>query len=82
MTMLKRLDRYSELWRIALPHIEPPTIQDAGRWAEYPPAIVERAILRTARKFAQVKIASGFIPSEAYRYASSVARAMCYQNNA
>jgi hypothetical protein len=65
---------FVDLWRMALPHVTPPSVQDAARWSGYPPEIVEKAILRTARRFAPDKITPAFRPEEAYRYTSSVAK--------
>lgn len=75
MTLAERITGFVELWKLALPHIEPPSVQDAGHWGAYPPDQVEKAILRTARRFAPGKITPAFLPDEAYRYVSAVARA-------
>lgn len=75
MTLAERITGFLELWRMALPHIEPPSVQDAGHWGTFSPALVERAILRTARRFAPEKLTPAFRPDEAYRYVSAVARA-------
>lgn len=76
MSLLEKYERFVGLWRVALPHVIEPTIQDAGRWTEYRPAIVERAILRTGRRFAPDRITPGLTPEESYRYTSAVARAL------
>lgn len=74
MTLAQRISGFVELWRLAMPHIEQPSVQDAARWGGYDPAVVERAILRTARRFAPGKITPAFRPEEAYRYVSAVAK--------
>lgn len=74
MTLAEKITGFIELWRMALPHVEPPSVQDAAHWGKYQPEIVERAILRTGRRFAPGKITPTFRPDEAHRYASAVAR--------
>jgi len=74
MTLAEKIHNFVELWQMALPHVEPPSVQDAARWSAYDPALVERAILRTARRFAPNKVTPEFQANEAYRYVSSVAR--------
>lgn len=79
MTILELITRFQELWRMVLPHIAEPSPQDAARWCDYDPSIVERAILRTGRRFASDKVPSGFKPEEAYRYVTGVARSATAQ---
>jgi hypothetical protein len=74
MTLLEKYDRYVKLWRVALPHVAEPSIQDAARWSDYPPEIVEKAILRTARRFAPGKLPPTFQSLEAHKYVSAVAK--------
>lgn len=74
MTLAQRITGFVELWRLALPHIQPPSVQDTARWGSYDPAIVERAILRTARRFAADRINSAFQAEEANRYVSAVTK--------
>ncbi|WP_047495864.1 hypothetical protein [Terriglobus sp. TAA 43] len=74
MTLLEKHERFITLWRIALPHVTEPTIQDTARWSAYPPESVERAIMRTARRFAANRLPPRFEPLEAFKYVSSVAR--------
>jgi hypothetical protein len=45
-------------------------------WLNYPNAIVEAAIMRTARKFSPGKSSADLNPSHAYRYTTSTARIM------
>jgi hypothetical protein len=81
MTLLEKYDRYVKLWRVVLPHVVDPSIQDAARWSDYSPEIVERAILRTGRRFAPDKITPTFRPDEAYRYVSAVAKGESADDN-
>lgn len=74
MTLLEKYDRFVTLWRVVLPHIAEPSIQDTARWSDYPPEIVEKAILRTARRFAPNRLATTFEPVEAHKYVSAVAK--------
>jgi hypothetical protein len=74
MTLAQKISGFGELWKLAMPHIEPPSVQDSARWGGYPRELVERAILRTARRFAPNKIPPAFRPDEAYRYTSAVAK--------
>lgn len=74
MTLAEKIAGFIELWKMALPHVEPPSVQDAARWGRYQPETVERAILRAGRRFAFDKITSTFRPNEAHRYVSAVAR--------
>jgi len=76
MTLLEKYETFVRLWRVALPHVPEPSIQDAARWSEYRPNIVERAILRTGRRFAPHRITPEFSPEESYKYTSAVARAL------
>ena len=74
MTMIDKIESFTKLWRVALPHIAAPTVQDAAHWCDSEPALVERAILRTGRRFAQGKLLPGFNSIEAFRYTSAVIR--------
>lgn len=74
MTLIEKHERFTTLWRIALPHVTEPTIQDTARWSAYPPESVERAIMRTARRFSVSRLSPRFEPLEAFKYVSSVAR--------
>jgi hypothetical protein len=74
MTLAEKIAGFIELWRMALPHVEPPSVQDAARWCRYHPETVEKAILRAGRRFALDKITPAFRPDEAHRYVSAIAR--------
>lgn len=74
MNLAQKISGFVELWQLAMPHIVPPTVQDAARWGSYPPEVVEKAILRTARRFAPEKITPAFRADEAYRYVSAVTK--------
>ena len=76
MTILELITRFQGLWKIAIPHLAEPSPQDAARWCDYAPSIVERAILRTGRRFAKDKVPPAFDAEEAYRYVTGVARSM------
>lgn len=76
MTLLQRVDTFLATWRLLLPHLPPPTPEDAVRWLHYADTIVEQAILRTSKKFAAYKIDARFNPSKAHRYATATARIM------
>ncbi|MBW4039206.1 MAG: hypothetical protein HIU91_10090 [Acidobacteria bacterium] len=74
MTLAQKISGFVDLWKMAMPHIPPPSVQDAARWSSYDPELVEWSILRTARRFAPDKITPAFRPEEAYRYVSAVAK--------
>jgi hypothetical protein len=76
MQLTEKIEYFTELWSLILPHVAEPSPQDAARWCDYEPAIVERAMLRTGRRFAKDKIPPGFNPEEAYRYVTGVSRSM------
>jgi hypothetical protein len=76
MQLTEKIDYFTRLWRIILPHVADPSPQDAARWCDYEPAIVERAMLRTGRRFAKDKLAPGFTPEQSFRYTTGVARSM------
>jgi hypothetical protein len=76
MQLTEKIDYFKQLWRVVLPHVAEPSPQDVARWCDYEPAIVERAMLRTGRRFAKDKIRPGFNPEEAYRYVTGVSRSM------
>jgi hypothetical protein len=82
MTLLEKHQRFAALWRVVMPHIEEPTVQDSAQWSRYSPEEVERAICRTGRRFAPSKLLPTFAATEAYRYVSAVARAESEKNNA
>ena len=75
MQILEQIQHYKTVWGELIPHIIAPHTQDVLRWCEYQPDIVEKAIARTARKFAVDRIdPSTFDPESAYRYVSGTAR--------
>jgi hypothetical protein len=74
MNTLEKVAHFQSVWQIALPHVPVPTPQDAVRWAAYDTPVIEAAILRTAKRFAQSKLTATFTPAEAYRYTSGTAR--------
>jgi hypothetical protein len=76
MTLIERIDSLLAVWRIAVPHIPAPAPESAMHWLNYPNAIVEAAIMRTARKFSPGKSSADLNPSHAYRYTTSTARIM------
>jgi hypothetical protein len=76
MTFVQRVDGLLATWRLLLPHVPAPTPENATRWLHYSDTVVESAILRTAQKFSQEKLSTGFEPSLAYRYTTSTARNM------
>jgi hypothetical protein len=76
MTLIERIDSLLAVWRIAVPHIPAPAPESAMHWLNYPNAIVEAAIMRTARKFSREKLSADFTPTAAYRYVTSTARVM------
>jgi hypothetical protein len=59
-----------------LPHVPPPAPEGATHWLNYPDAVVEKAILRTAQKFSVQKLSADFVPAAAYRYTTATARIM------
>lgn len=76
MNLLQRIDHYQKVWGLILPHLPPPSEQDAARWGGYPVDAVESALLRAARRFAIDRIPTDFDPSSAYRYVSAIAKAV------
>jgi hypothetical protein len=76
MTVLEKISHLKTVWRLTLPHIPEPSHEDVARWCIYPMEHVEAAILRTVRRFAKDKLGPSFVPTEAYRYTSAVARSM------
>jgi hypothetical protein len=74
MTLLERIDHYTKVFSIALPHVKAPTPSEAIRWCEYPQASVELSMLRAAKKFAPTLIKPGFDPTDAYVYITGTAR--------
>ena len=72
MTLIEKIESYTRLWRVVLPHITEPSAQDAAHWCDYEPSLVERSILRVGRRFAPEKLPPGFNPQVAYRYTSGV----------
>ena len=76
MTLIERIDSLLAVWRVTVPHITPPAPESVTHWLNYPDAIVEAAILRTARKFSPGKSSADLNPSHAYRYTTSTARIM------
>jgi hypothetical protein len=76
MTILEKITFYQRVWKALVPHLPTPTPQDAARWCAYTEQAVEAAILRTAKRFAQPKLAEGFDPHAAYKYTTSTARAI------
>jgi hypothetical protein len=82
MTLLEKISYFQKVWRLTLPHIEPPSPEDAVRWCPYSVDTVETALLRTARRFAPAKITEGFQPQQAYKYATAIARSINDQKGA
>ena len=82
MTVLQRIENYRAVWAIALPHLAPPSPQDAARWGAYPVSVVETAILRAGRRFSKERVSGSFDPVSAYRYVTATARSMEQNNKA
>jgi len=76
MQLTEKIEYFTQLWCVVLPHVREPSPQDVARWCDYESAIVERAILRTGRRFAENKVQRDFDPTQAYRYTTGVARSM------
>ena len=76
MNLIERTELYRRMWRLTLPHVPEPSPQDAARWGLYPAHAVEAAILRTAMRFAPIKVTTGFDPQQAYRYVTGTARSI------
>ena len=70
MTLLQRIDNTRNAWKLLMPSIAPPSDMWLAKWcAGYGEAAIERAVLRTSRKFR-----NGNTPEPAHRYCSATLR--------
>jgi hypothetical protein len=72
MTLLNRIDNTIRLWEIMLPHVTKPQQHQCGLWCQFPDEIIERGIVRAARKFAADKREGTLNPEIVWRYAAGV----------
>ncbi len=72
MILLARIENVMKLWVIMLPHVQKPSDRHFGLWSQFPDDIIERAVVRTSRKFAPEKIDATFNPEIAWRYCAGV----------
>jgi len=67
MNLITRIENTRTAWALLMPTISPPTETWLAKWcAGHTDAAIERAILRTSRKFRD-----GTTPELAHRYASA-----------
>lgn len=70
MSLLQRIESTRTTWALLMPNISPPTDTWLAKWtAGYSEAAIERALLRTSRKFRD-----GVAPELAHRYTSATLR--------
>jgi hypothetical protein len=81
MTLMQKIAYLKKVWHTLLPHVAMPTSEDAARWCPYPLEAVEAALLRTAKRFAPARIDQGFVPRQAYSYATATARNISCQQH-
>ena len=67
MSLLTRIESTRAAWSLLMPTINPPSESWLAKWcAGHPEDAIERAVLRTSRKFHD-----GGIPDSAHRYCSA-----------
>lgn len=72
---LDTAEQVRAFWAALLPDTEAPPLSTCLIWSRYSPAVLERGIVRAARKFAKMKNAATPMTSEdAARYCSAVLR--------
>lgn len=73
MTLMERINHFTELWQIILPEIKTPSPVCISQWLVYSDAAVEKGILRASKRFAPHRTATPE-PEVIYRYVCGVAR--------
>jgi len=67
MNLLRRIESTRAAWALLMPTISPPSDEWLAKWtAGHPESAIERAVLRTSRKFH-----AGCAPELAHKYCSA-----------
>jgi hypothetical protein len=73
MTIVERCTDAQELWKMFLPFVSAPEPQQLARWANrFPDELIERAFLKTARKFSAKRVRLPLDEADIHRYVTGL----------
>ncbi len=74
MTLIERIENFTQLWAMILPDLPVPSASSVSRWCVYPDRAIEQGIIRAGKKFAPNRIGdTNPDPEQVAKYVCGVA---------